>query len=127
MNPLLVEPASPYWGILFVLLVALGVGLGAILLGWLVRPRVSNASKLKPYECGIDPVGDARSRIPVRYYTTAMLFLLFDAEAIFLWPWAVAFRREGLFFLMEAVVFIVIVGLGYAYAWRKGAFEWTSD
>ncbi|MEK8022497.1 MAG: NADH-quinone oxidoreductase subunit A [Candidatus Hydrogenedentota bacterium] len=117
---------SPWWGILCLVIVALLVGAAAILIGKLFRPRHATDVKLEPYECGIDPVGDARDRIPVRYYTTAMLFLLFDAEAIFLWPWAVAFKSEGFFFLMEALVFIVVVGVGYAYAWRRGAFEWTT-
>lgn len=108
------------------LLIALAVGAAAILIGKLLRPHRDDGFKRDAYECGIDPVGDARERIPVRYYTTAMLFLLFDAEAIFLWPWAVAFKSEGLFYFGEAIVFIAIVGVGYAYAWRRGAFEWTT-
>lgn len=121
------EGSSPYWGILFMLLIAVGIGLAAILIGWMVRPRSKNAAKQSAYECGMDPVGDTRGRIPVRYYTVAMLFLLLDAEAIFLWPWATAFLGEsGLVYLVEAVVFIAVVGLGYAYVWRQGAFEWKT-
>jgi len=127
MPPLLSEAGlSPYWGILMMFAGAASVGFGAILLGIIVRPKYETAAKLEAYECGIDPVGDARERIPVRYYTVAMLFLLFDAEAIFLWPWAVAYGSEGMFFVIEALIFIVIVGVGYAYAWRRGAFEWTA-
>lgn len=118
---------SPYWGILFMTAGAFAAGLAPLLLGLFLRPKYVTDRKSRPYECGIDPVGDVHERIPVRYYTVAMLFLLFDAEALFLWPWAVAYRSEGLFFVMEAIIFIVIVGVGYAYAWRKGAFEWMAE
>lgn len=115
---------SPYWGPFFFLLAAGAFAAIALLLGKAVRPRLSTEVKRQAYECGIDPIGDARERIPIRYYTVAMLFLLFDAEAIFLWPWAVAYNKEGVFFVVEALIFIVVVGFGYVYAWSKGAFEW---
>lgn len=127
MPDILLRAGSPWWGPIFLLLAALLVGVVTILLGRLVRPNHGSKVKDQAYECGNDPVGDAREEIPIRYYTVAMLFLLFDAEAIFLWPWAVAFKKEGLFFLLEAFVFIAVVGVGYVYAWRRGAFEWTKD
>ncbi len=125
MERLFAEPSSPYAGILVLAFMGLAVGAVSILMGWFLRPRQRTAVKAEAYECGMAPAGDARDRVPVRYYTTAMLFLLFDAEAVFLWPWAVSAGREGLFYAVEAFIFIVIVGFGYVYAWRRGAFEWT--
>ncbi|OIO33564.1 MAG: NADH-quinone oxidoreductase subunit A [Candidatus Hydrogenedentes bacterium CG07_land_8_20_14_0_80_42_17] len=124
---LLTESSNPYIGIVILLVLGIAVAVGSILMGWFLRPRVENDSKKEPYECGITPVGDASDSIPIRYYTTAMLFLLFDAEAVFLWPWAVAVRGAGFFFAAEALAFIGIVGIGYIYVWRKGAFEWTKN
>ena len=122
---LLNAPApSPYWGPVLLCGFGLIVGVGSIVVGSVVRPKNPSDVKLQPYECGMDPVGDAQERIPIRYYTVAMLFLLFDAEAIFLWPWAVAYKQEGTLFLIEALTFIILVGFGYVYAWNRGAFEW---
>jgi NADH-quinone oxidoreductase subunit A len=82
-------------------------------------------AKLMPYECGIDPVGDARERFSVRFYMVAMLFLIFDVETIFLFPWAIIYDRLAIFGLAEMLVFIGILVVGYYYAWQKGAFEWA--
>lgn len=116
--------ASPYWGPIFLITVAAGVAVVTLVLGQLVRPSYKSDEKLEAYECGNHPTGDAREQIPIRYYTVAMLFLLFDVEAIFLWPWAVKYRFEGALFLVEAGIFMGLVGFGYLYAWSKGAFEW---
>jgi len=91
----------------------------------LVQRRVFGRDKLMPYECGIDPIGDARERFSVRFYIVAMLFLVFDVETIFLFPWAVIYDRLALFGLVEMLVFIGILIVGYYYAWRKGALEWA--
>ena len=77
-----------------------------------------------PYECGLDPVGEPRRRFSIRFYVIAMLFILFDIEAIFLYPWAVIFKDLKIFGFMEMLVFIVILLVGFAYAWKKGALEW---
>lgn len=106
------------------LLGAVCVGLGAVVIGRFFRSSRPTREKLEPYECGNPAIGDTRGRFSVKFYSVAMLFLLFDAEALFLWPWAAQYHAEGLFFLFEALLFIVIVGIGYLYAWRKGAFEW---
>ena len=79
-----------------------------------------------PYECGVDPVGDARSQYMIKYYLIAMLFVAFDVETIFMYPWAVLFDQLGLFGLVEMVIFIVILVVGYFYAWRKGALDWSA-
>jgi len=91
----------------------------------LVRPRKHVPAKVEPYECGIEPVRLPKSeRFPVKFYVVAMLFIIFDIEAIFLFPWAVAFRSLGLFGLVEMIVFIGLVFVAYLYVWQKGGLEW---
>ena len=87
--------------------------------------RVHGDAKLQPYECGVDPIGGARERFSVRYYLIAMLFLIFDVEAVFLIPWGVIFDKLSIVGLIEMVVFIGILVVGFYYAWRKGALEWV--
>jgi len=91
----------------------------------LVQRRVYEYQKLMPYECGVDPIGDARDRFSVRFYIVAMLFLIFDVETIFLFPWAVIYDRLAVFGLAEMLLFIGILVVGYYYAWSKGALEWA--
>jgi NADH-quinone oxidoreductase subunit A len=91
----------------------------------LVRPSNPNRTKLMPYECGIDPVDEARGRYTVRYYIVAILFVVFDVETIFLFPWAVKFKALGMFGLMEMLVFLGILVVGYIWIWQKGALEWV--
>ena len=80
--------------------------------------------KSEPYESGVWPIGSARERVPIRYYLIAMLFLLFDIEAVFMYPWAVVARTLGVFGLVEMLTFIGILGIGFLYAWRRRALEW---
>lgn len=80
--------------------------------------------KAEPYESGVWPIGSARERVPIRYYLIAMLFLLFDIEAVFLYPWAVVARELGIFGLIEILTFIAVLGLGLVYAWKRRALEW---
>ena len=89
-----------------------------------IRPRKPDPVKESVYECGMVPVGDALVRYNVRYYLFALLFVVFDVEAVFLYPWAVAYRALGVYAFVEAIVFIGILFVGYAYAWRRGAMEW---
>ena len=100
------------------------VALIAIGLGNLFGPKKKSDIKSMPYESGMDPYGEGTRRMPVRFYLIAVLFILFDIEAVFFLPWAVVFRKLGLFGLIEMVVFIIILLVGYIYAWKKGAFEW---
>lgn len=95
-----------------------------ILAGYLVRPKQPYAEKLHPYESGILPETDARRQFPFRYYLIAMLFVLFDIEIVFLYPWAVSFNHLGIFALIEMILFLLILFVGYFYAWKKGALEW---
>jgi NADH-quinone oxidoreductase subunit A len=94
----------------------------------MLRPRHPNPVKLSPYECGNDPVRLPRGeRFSVKFYVVAMLFIIFDIETIFLFPWAVTFRQLGLFGLGEMAVFIGLVFVAYVYIWRKGGFDWASS
>jgi NADH-quinone oxidoreductase subunit A len=96
-----------------------------LLLAKLVRPDNPSKTKLMPYECGIDPVDNARGRYTVRYYIIAILFVVFDVETIFLFPWAVKFKAFGLFGLIEMLIFLAILIVGYIWVWNKGALEWV--
>ncbi|MBF6600605.1 MAG: NADH-quinone oxidoreductase subunit A [Dehalococcoidia bacterium] len=89
-----------------------------------IRPRKPDPIKSSVYECGMVPVGDALVRYNVRYYLFALLFVVFDVEAVFLYPWAVAYRALGVYAFVEALIFIAILFVGYVYAWRKRAMEW---
>ena len=113
-----------YIAIGVMILVATVIALIAIGLGELFGPRKNTEAKNMPYESGMNPYGEGTRRMPVRFYLVAVLFILFDIEVVFFLPWAIAFRQLGLFGLAEMVVFIVILLIGYVYAWKKGAFEW---
>jgi len=89
-----------------------------------IRPAKPDPVKSSVYECGMVPIGDAHVRYTVRYYLFALLFVVFDVEAVFLYPWAVAYRHLGLYAFVEALIFLAILGVGYVYAWRKRAMEW---
>jgi NADH-quinone oxidoreductase subunit A len=100
------------------------VALIAIGLGTLFGPKKESAAKSIPYESGMLPYGEGTRRMPVRFYLIAVLFILFDIEVVFFLPWAIVFRQLGLFGLIEMAIFIVILLVGYVYAWKKGALEW---
>ena len=113
-----------YLPVLLFLLVAIGFGAGTIALSTIIVPRRRNPVKDAPYECGVDPVGDARARFSVKFYLVAVLFILFDIEAVFLYPWAVAFKQLGAHGLIEMLLFILILLVGYLYLIKKQALEW---
>ena len=116
---------NAYIPILLFLIVAVGFAIVLLLVAWLVRPDKYNKVKLEPYECGIETLGDARDRYSVRYYVVAMLFVVFDIETVFLFPWAVILDKLAIFGLIEMFVFLGILIVGYYYAWRKGALDWA--
>jgi NADH-quinone oxidoreductase subunit A len=95
-----------------------------VLLSWLLGKRKPTRAKLSPYECGMTPVGDARERFSVKFYLVAMLFILFDVEAIFLYPWAVILRDLKMFGFWEMLVYIAVVLVGFFYVWKKGVLDW---
>lgn len=113
-----------YLPILVFFVIAGLFGIVALTVPALLGPRRPTAAKLKAYESGKIPYGDARRKIPVHYYKVAMLFILFDVEVVFFYPWAVLFRKLGLFGLIEMGVFILILLVGYIYVWKKDALEW---
>ena len=100
------------------------IALIAIGLGTIFGPRKQSEAKSMPYESGMNPYGEGTRRMPVRFYLIAVLFILFDIEVVFFLPWAIVFRQLGLFGLIEMVIFIVVLLVGYVYAWKKGALEW---
>jgi len=106
-------------------MIAVGIVASAIVtLSWLLGKRRPTPAKMSPYECGMDPVGDARERFSVKFYLVAMLFILFDVEAVFLYPWAVILRELKMFGFWEMLVYITIVLVGFFYAWKKGVLDW---
>ena len=114
-----------YLPLLLHLLVAAVLAAGMVLLSHLIGWRRPSRVKSQAYECGMDPVGDARSRFSVKFYLVAMLFILFDVEVVFLFPWAVIARELGLFGFFEMLVYIGIVLAGFFYIWKKGVLEWS--
>ena len=113
-----------YIPILLFVIVATAFAVITLLVSRLVSAHKPHPVKLEPYECGIEPLTDARDRYSIRYYLIAMLFVIFEVETIFLYPWAVALDRLAVFGLIEMLVFLFILVVGYMYAWRKGALEW---
>ncbi len=113
-----------YFPILLFICVALGVGVMPMMLGKLLGPSRPDAEKLSPYECGFEAFEDARMKFDVRYYLVAILFILFDLEIAFLFPWAVVINEIGLFGFLSMMVFLAILVVGFVYEWKKGALEW---
>ncbi len=113
-----------YLPVLIYMLIAVGLIGVIVLLSELLGKKRHTPAKDMPYECGMDPIGDARHRYTVRFYVIAMFFVVFDIEAIFLYPWAVIFRSLGWFGFVEMLVFIGILVVGLVYVWGKGALEW---
>ena len=111
------------------IMIALGAGfaLVSVLLSSVLGPKKPTPEKLAPYECGMPPVGDARERHPVKFYLVAMIFLLFDIEVAFLYPWAMALRDLGWAGFGQVVLFMVLLLAGYVYVWRKGALDWGNE
>ena len=116
---------NAYIPIFLFLLIAIGFACFTLIMSQLVQSKKYNKVKLEPYECGIEPQTDARDRYSVRYYLIAMLFVIFDVETVFMFPWAVIMDKLALFGLIEMIVFLAILVAGYAYAWKKGALEWA--
>jgi NADH-quinone oxidoreductase subunit A len=109
---------------LLFLIVAAGVGVALIVIGNLLGPKRADAAKLTPYECGFEIFEDAHMRFDVRYYLIAILFIVFDLEIAFVFPWALVFRELGVFALVEMAVFLGLLVLGFVYLWKRGALEW---
>ncbi|MCX5904863.1 MAG: NADH-quinone oxidoreductase subunit A [Proteobacteria bacterium] len=115
-----------YIPILFMLALATAFCVVVVILSRLVGKRQDSSEKLMAYECGNIPTGNARQRFPIKFYIIAMLFIVFDIEAMFLYPWAVIYKSLKLFGLIEMVLFVGILLIGFIYIWKKGALEWGS-
>ena len=118
-----------YLPLLIHFLLAGALATGMVLLSWIIGQRKPTRAKLSPYECGMTPIGDARERFSVKFYMVAMLFILFDVEAVFLYPWAIILKDlkamgQGMFGFWEMIVYIGIVLVGFWYIWKKGALDW---
>ena len=114
----------PYLPLLVLFIVAGGVVAAFLSLAETLGPKKSNPAKSEPFESGNPPAGDARVKISVKFYLVAMLFVIFDIEVVFLYPWAIIFRRLGLFGLVEMAIFLSILIIAYIYVWKKKALEW---
>ena len=115
---------TDYFPILIFLLIAGGMGVGLLAAGGILGPRRPNSEKLSPYECGFESFEDARMKFDVRFYLVAILFIIFDLEIAFLFPWAVALDAIGMTGLIAMAVFLGILVIGFIYEWKKGALEW---
>lgn len=113
-----------YFPVLLFILVGLAVGVGPMVAGFVLAPHKPDAEKNSPYECGFEAFEDARMKFDVRYYLVAILFILFDLETAFLFPWAVALKELGLFGFLIGIEFVAVLTIGFVYMWRKGALDW---
>lgn len=115
---------AEYLPIFLFIIIGLAIGVGPILIGFLLGPRKPDTEKNSPYECGFEAFEDARMKFDVRYYLVAILFIIFDLEIAFLFPWAIVFKELGLFGFVTMMIFLAILVVGFIYEWKKGALEW---
>ena len=116
-----------YFPVLVQIAIAVLVAAALVALSYLIGKRVKDRVKDSPYECGIAPTGSARERFSVKFYLVAIVFILFDIEAVFLYPWAVVYRELKMFAFVEMLLFIILILAGFFYIWKKGALEWSHD
>jgi NADH-quinone oxidoreductase subunit A len=115
---------NQYLPVLVMTVAAIGTAVGMIVLTSVIGPKKEFEDKMEPFECGVSPVASPQARFSVRFYIIAMLFILFDIEAVFLFPWAAVFKELGMFGFVEMMLFITVLVVGLAYIWKKGALEW---
>ncbi len=113
-----------YFPVLLFIIVGLVIGVAPLVMGRILAPHRPDAAKLSPYECGFEAFEDARMKFDVRYYLVAILFILFDLEIAFLFPWAIVLKEIGMFGFVSMMVFLSILVAGFIYEWKKGALEW---
>ena len=115
---------AEYLPVLLFLIVATALGVVLLTVGWVLGPKRPEAEKLSPYECGFEAFEDARMKFDVRYYLVAILFIIFDLEIAFLFPWALVFREIGMTAIVAMTIFLGILVVGFVYEWKKGALDW---
>lgn len=113
-----------YFPVLLFIIVATGIGLALLLVGRVLGPNRPDAEKLSPYECGFEAFGDSRMKVDIRYYLIAILFIMFDLEIAFLFPWAMANGTVGLVGFWTVMAFLAVLTVGFIYEWKKGALDW---
>lgn len=116
---------NSYLFVFVFLVIGLMLPIVALFIGKLLRPDKPNVIKASTYESGIEPIHDSRVQFNVRYYLFGLLFVIFDVETVFLYPWAVAYEKLGIFSLIEMLIFVFMLGIGLAYAWKKKVLKWT--
>ena len=116
---------TEYLPILVFVMLAFGISMGALFSSLVVGEKNSYADKNSTYECGFDPFDDSRSRFEVKFYLVAILFIIFDLEIIFLFPWAITFKELGLFGFLSMMFFLLVLTIGFVYEWTKGALDWN--
>ncbi len=116
-----------YFPVLVQITIAVLVAGALVALSYLIGKRVKDRVKDTPYECGIAPTGSARERFSVKFYLVGIVFILFDIEAVFLYPWAVVYRELKMFAFVEMLLFVVLILAGFFYVWKKGALDWSSE
>ena len=121
---MLVEFLEDYLSIVIFLFLSLGLSLGFIVLNYLFSPKNPDPEKLSAYECGFEAFSDSRMKFDVRFYLVAILFIIFDLEIAFLFPWAISLGNIGLFGFWSMIIFLAVLTIGFIYEWRKGALEW---
>ncbi len=117
--------AELYFPIFLQVVLAIVIAGGVLITSHLVGRRVQSKAKDQPYECGVTPTGDARGRLSVKFYLVAMLFILFDVEIVFLFPWAVVFRELKMFGFLSMLLYMVVILAGFLFAWKKGVLDWA--
>jgi len=120
-------PVEQWLPVLLQTLLAAVIAAALVTLSFVIGRKVKNRVKDMPYECGIEPTGDARERFSVKFYLVAMLFILFDIEAIFLYPWAVVYKQLKMFAFLEMLVFVVLILAGFFFIWKKGVLDWAAS
>tara|TARA_B100000686_G_C16304291_1_gene720031 strand:- start:216 stop:584 length:369 start_codon:yes stop_codon:yes gene_type:complete len=121
---MLIDYLKEYLPIILFLLIALSLSFGFIILNYLLSPRKPDPEKLSAYECGFDPFDDSRMEFDVRFYLVAILFIIFDLEIAFLFPWAISLGKIGLLGFFSMMIFLLILTVGFIYEWKKGALDW---
>ena len=121
---MLAEFLKDYFSILLFLLIALGLSIGFIVMNFLFSPKKPDPEKLSAYECGFEPFQDSRQEFDVRFYLVAILFIIFDLEIAFLFPWAISLGTIGIYGYVSMLIFLFILTIGFIYEWKKGALDW---
>src|SRR5690242_4406792 len=118
-------PAEQWLPVLMQMALAMIIAAALVALSYAIGHRVKNRVKDMAYECGIEPTGDARQRFSVKFYLVAMLFILFDIEAIFLYPWAIVYKQLKMFAFLEMLIFVILILAGFFFIWKKGVLDWA--